>query len=59
MQEQKGIPVYKSITRLKELLSMILDEERGSIRISIQSVDIYRTQQQDRQKDPKDLLIFE
>jgi hypothetical protein len=46
MQEQKEIPVYKSITRLKELVSIILDEEKeGSIRISIYYVDTYRTQQ--------------
>jgi hypothetical protein len=29
------------------------------MRIPIQSVDTYRTQQQDRQEDPDDLLIFE
>jgi hypothetical protein len=39
---------------------MVLDEEEeGSMRIPTQSVDTYRTQQQDRQKDPADLLIFE
>jgi hypothetical protein len=60
MQEQKGIPAYGSMTRLKELVSIILDEEeRDSIQIPIQSVDTYRTQQQDRQKDLRDLLIFE
>jgi hypothetical protein len=47
------------MTRLKELVSIILDEEKDSIRISTQSVDTYRTQQQDRQKNLKDLLIFE
>jgi hypothetical protein len=59
MQEQKGIPAYGSMTRLKELVSMVLNEEKGSVRISTQSVDTYRTQQQDRQEDLGDLLIFE
>jgi hypothetical protein len=59
MQEQKGIPAHGSMTRLKELVSMILDEEKSSVRISIQSVGTYRTQQQDRQEDLSDLLIFE
>jgi hypothetical protein len=45
MQEQKEILAYKSMTRLKELVSMISDEERSSIRISTQSVGTYRTQQ--------------
>jgi hypothetical protein len=47
------------MTRLKKLVFMILDEEGGSMRILIQSVSTYRTQQQDRQEDPEDLLIFE
>jgi hypothetical protein len=59
MQEQKGISAYGSMTRLKKLVSMILDEEGDSIRISTQSVGTYRTQQQDQQKDSEDLLIFE
>jgi hypothetical protein len=59
IQEQKGIPAHGSMTRLKELVSMILDEERGSVRIPTQSINTYRTQQQDRQEDPDDLLIFE
>jgi hypothetical protein len=45
MQEQKEIPAYKSMTRLKELVSMILEEEGGNIQISTQSVNTYRTQQ--------------
>jgi hypothetical protein len=44
MQEQKGILAYGSMTRLKELVSMVLDEEGGSVRISTQSVGTYRTQ---------------
>jgi hypothetical protein len=59
MQEQKGIPAHGSMTRLKKLVSMVLDEEKGNVRIPTQSVDTYRTQQQDRQEDPGDLLIFE
>jgi hypothetical protein len=48
MQEQKEIPVYGSMTRLKELVFIVLDEERSSMRIPAQSVNTYRTQQQDR-----------
>jgi hypothetical protein len=47
IQEQKGIPAYGSMTRLRKLVSMVLDEERNSIRISTQSVNTYRMQQQD------------
>jgi hypothetical protein len=57
MQEQKGIPAYESIIRLKELILMV-SEGGDSVQTTPQSVEICHTQQ-NRQEDPNDLLYFE